>query len=101
MDLPPSYIDSHMIRVLVGDEQDCKEFNIYQDLISPRNNFFKNALKKLWREAEERKVTAAWGEPETFSLYMKLLYVSAAIRVTKLYLHILPQFNKLPIYEAA
>jgi hypothetical protein len=74
--MPYSYVDSPMIRVLVGNEEVRKESNIHQDLICSRSNFFKNALKKPWLEANERKVTLAEEEPEIFSLYLKLLYVS-------------------------
>lgn len=88
---PCSYVDSPMIRVLVGNEEVPKEFHVHEALICSRSDFFKNALKKPWLEAEEWKVTLAKEEPEIFSLYLKFLYVSLYARPGKILLrHISP-----------
>jgi hypothetical protein len=70
------YLTSPFIRVNVGLEPDQKEFFVHQDLVCPRSEFFMNAMKGPWKEAQERKVDLSEEAPETFALYLELLYVS-------------------------
>jgi hypothetical protein len=72
------YVTSSSIRVNVGQEPGNKHFFVHQHLICPRSEFFKNAMKEEWKEAQERKVNLSEDEPDTFALYLELLYVSRA-----------------------
>jgi hypothetical protein len=65
-----------LIRVNVGQAPDDKDFFVHQDLICPRSEFFKKATKDPWKEAQERKVDLSEEDPDTFALYLELLYVN-------------------------
>lgn len=54
-------------------------------------------MKEPWQEAEEHEVTLAEEEPETFSLYLELLYVSARSLFDVHGCSRLPQSNVLPV----
>ncbi|KAF2033226.1 hypothetical protein EK21DRAFT_45165, partial [Setomelanomma holmii] len=69
-----SYMHSPVIRVIVGEDPDTEEFFVHQDLICPGSEFFQNAMNEPWLEAEQRKVTLPKEEPDTFAVYMGLLY---------------------------
>jgi hypothetical protein len=71
------YVNSPSICVNVGLEPDRKEFFVHQDRICPRSEYFMNAMK----EALEHKVDLSEQDPETFTLYLELLYVSCSHKV--------------------
>jgi hypothetical protein len=75
------YVTSPSIRVNVGQAPDDKDYFVHQDLICPRSEFFKNAMKEPWKEAQERKVDLSEEDPGTFALYLELLYVSRSQEV--------------------
>jgi hypothetical protein len=70
------YVNTSTIRVVVGGEAKNQTFSVHEGLICSRSDFFKNAMKEPWLEAEERKVSLAEEEPDVFALYLELLYVS-------------------------
>jgi len=71
-----SYVNSPIIRVVVGTTIDQDEFFVHEDLICPRNEFFRKAMNGQWKESEKRMVPLPEDEAAVFSLYLKLLYVS-------------------------
>lgn len=68
-----------MIRVVVGEAEETKEFHVHEGIICPRSGFFAKAMTEPWSEADERKVTLSAEEPNVFSLYLQLLYVSVSL----------------------
>ncbi|KAF2998517.1 hypothetical protein E8E13_004340 [Curvularia kusanoi] len=73
------YLDSPVIRVVVGDESFTKDFFVHEALICSYSPFFQNAMKKEWKESEERKVTLPEDEPNVFLTYMKIIYAMDAL----------------------
>ncbi|KAH3910772.1 hypothetical protein HBI56_188370 [Parastagonospora nodorum] len=69
-----SYVTTPIIRVIVGEAELPREFFVHKRLICARSEFFKNAMKEPWKEAEEHKVTLSEAEPDIFALYLELLY---------------------------
>ncbi|CAA9965871.1 BTB/POZ domain containing protein [Pyrenophora teres f. maculata] len=71
------YVTSPSIRVIVGQAPDQKEFFVHEGLVCPRSEFFRKAMKGPWTEAQERKIDLEQEDPETFALYLELLYTGA------------------------
>lgn len=95
-----SYLDSPVIRVVVGEDPITKEFGVHEGLICARSHFFKNAMTEPWKEVEDCKITLACEEPEIFTLYLELLYVSFGMHQTPTEVLIFrPQTNVLPVKE--
>jgi hypothetical protein len=61
-----------MIVVEVGHEH--QKYRIYKDLISYYSEYFRNALKEPWREAEDRVVELPDIEPQVFDIFVDWLY---------------------------
>ncbi|EDU49261.1 BTB POZ domain containing protein [Pyrenophora tritici-repentis] len=81
------YVTSPSLRVIVGEAPDQKEFFVHEGLVCPRSEFFRKAMRGPWTEAQERKIDLGQEEPETFALYLELLYTGTipTIEDTELY----------------
>ncbi|KAF2827442.1 hypothetical protein CC86DRAFT_264582, partial [Ophiobolus disseminans] len=81
------HVNTSIICVIVGSEVKIQEFLVHEGLICGRSDFFKNAPKEPWVEANERKVMLAEEDPDIFALYLELLYTSfdECIVLSKLY----------------
>ncbi|KAF2121999.1 hypothetical protein BDV96DRAFT_640068 [Lophiotrema nucula] len=62
------------VEVLVGEEGKEKKFLVHKDLIASRSQFFATALSGPWKEAEDKVVKLSDDDPQTFELYVQLLY---------------------------
>jgi hypothetical protein len=70
-----SGVASPSVRVNVGSSPDDKVFFVHQDLICSRSGFFENAMKESEKEVPEPKVDLSEEKPDTFALYLELIYV--------------------------
>ncbi|KAF2690839.1 hypothetical protein K458DRAFT_426270 [Lentithecium fluviatile CBS 122367] len=61
-----------MIVVSVGPTQ--QKYRIYKDLISFYSEYFRNALKEPWKEAEDRVIELPDIEPQVFDVFVDWLY---------------------------
>jgi hypothetical protein len=61
-----------MIVVDVGP--DHQKYRIYTELISYYSEYFRNALKKPWKEADDRVVELPDIEPQVFDVFVNWLY---------------------------
>ncbi|KAF2998627.1 hypothetical protein E8E13_007382 [Curvularia kusanoi] len=66
-------LDSPVIRVTVGAEPNIKEFLVRKSVLCSHSEFFKIAMKKEWKEGDERKVALPEDDPEVFSHYLAIL----------------------------
>ncbi|KAJ4384409.1 hypothetical protein N0V86_000008 [Didymella sp. IMI 355093] len=64
----------HFIRVNVSHGDNLNSFHIYADLLTSRSEFFKKALSRAWKEAEERKVDLPEVDTAVFKLYLNHIY---------------------------
>lgn len=51
-----------------------KRFTIHEDLVTPRSEFVALALKREWKEAQQRTIPLPDDEPDVFKLYKKWIY---------------------------
>jgi len=57
-----------MITIDVGP--DHQKYRIYKELISYYSEYFRNALKKPWKEADDRIVELPDIEPQVFDVFV-------------------------------
>ena len=63
---------SATITVLVGSNEE--PFTVHEDIICARSEFFKAAVSKGWREAEQRIVRLPKHRPAVYKAYLECLY---------------------------
>jgi hypothetical protein len=59
----------------VGSAPDDKEFFVHQDLICSRSELFDSTIGELRKEVPSHKIDLGSEKPETFAVYLCLLYV--------------------------
>jgi hypothetical protein len=64
------------VKVLVGEGDSQKEFNVHEGILCDRSDFFKKALNGPWLESTEKTVKLPEDDPKTFRLYQGLLYTN-------------------------
>ncbi|KAI4648979.1 uncharacterized protein J4E78_008496 [Alternaria triticimaculans] len=65
-------VDSKPILIRVGEVK--QEFYVHESLLRANSLFFDNALKKEWKEGQERVVDLPDTEPEHMRIWIKFLY---------------------------
>lgn len=73
---------SDTLTVLVGRDGNVEEFTAYKSYLTKSSEFFRAAMNRDWKEAQENSVTIQDHEPETFDAYLGWLY-SANISLDK------------------
>lgn len=61
-----------MLKILVGEKEQV--FVIHEGVLTTRSKFFKNAMQKGWKEAEDKIVKLPEDDPTAFELYEQLVY---------------------------
>lgn len=64
-----------LIRIEVGTGEETKVYNVHSNALTTRSVFFQRALSSSWKEAEERIVRLPEDDPDTFELYLHLVYI--------------------------
>ncbi|KAF3053540.1 hypothetical protein E8E11_011551 [Didymella keratinophila] len=68
-------VDSRIITILVGPENQQQSFRVHQSLLQARSKNFRNALKPdRFVEAKEEVVRFTEEDPEIFHLYLSFAY---------------------------
>ncbi|KAF2851211.1 hypothetical protein T440DRAFT_371000, partial [Plenodomus tracheiphilus IPT5] len=62
------------IEVHVGKDGTEVCFDIHESLITARSLFFKLAMSGKWKESDDRRVNLPEDDPDTFHVYVNLLY---------------------------
>lgn len=62
-----------VITILVGTGKARETFVLHEALLRQNSDFFENALKREWKEAEERTVKLPEIEPRQFAVFAKFL----------------------------
>ncbi|KAF2242042.1 hypothetical protein BU26DRAFT_439443 [Trematosphaeria pertusa] len=65
-----------MLKILVGEKEQV--FVIHEGVLTTRSKFFKNAMQKGWKEAEDKIVKLPEDDPTAFELYEQLVYAGHA-----------------------
>jgi hypothetical protein len=60
--------------VHVGQQGNMKKHGVHEALITGRSEFFARALNGKWIESDDAIVALPYDNPETFALYIQLLY---------------------------
>lgn len=73
-DLNAHRLGGDVICVLVGKESHATKFFVHTELITNHSELFKAALKRGWKEAEERLVRLPEEKPKNFENFHSFLY---------------------------
>ncbi|KAH7095302.1 hypothetical protein FB567DRAFT_543641 [Paraphoma chrysanthemicola] len=63
-----------MVKIVVGRDDDKRELHVHEALLTARSKFFASAMRKGWKEAEEKIVKLPDDEHDVFELYASLVY---------------------------
>ncbi|KAH4000213.1 hypothetical protein HBI26_197700 [Parastagonospora nodorum] len=66
---------SRPVLILVGDIQE--EYHIHENILRGSSSFFDNALKKEWKEGQDRAIDLPEVNNEAFSIWIKWLYTGS------------------------
>lgn len=53
-----------MLKITVGQDDDVRDFNIHESLLTARSQFLAKAMGKGWQEAEDKAVKLPEDRPE-------------------------------------
>jgi hypothetical protein len=59
---------------MVGADDELQSFLVHHGVITPRSEYIKRALNKHWQGGKEIIVSLTKEDPDTFSLYLELVY---------------------------
>ncbi|KAH7085653.1 hypothetical protein BKA63DRAFT_574954 [Paraphoma chrysanthemicola] len=68
-------VSGSMLKTVIGPDDDKREFHIHEALLTAHSKFFANAMRRGWKEAEEKIVKLSDDEHKVFELYVSLIYI--------------------------
>ncbi|KAF1839677.1 hypothetical protein BDW02DRAFT_539081 [Decorospora gaudefroyi] len=71
-----SFHFSSFLTVHVGPEDSQQEFLLHEGIICARSDFFRRAMNGNWAEKTERLIKLPEDGPETFDIYVNLVYTN-------------------------
>jgi hypothetical protein len=72
-----------MVTVRVGQDPDHKDFTAHESFLTARSEFFRRAMNGKWAESDTRMVKLPDDEPETFTIYLNLVYTGQLVTMRK------------------
>ena len=72
-----SFDSATLLTIVVGEEPGQKRFSVHESFICSRSEFFRRAMNGDWAEREERLVKLPEDDPETFGIYVNLIYTDS------------------------
>lgn len=68
-----------MLKIVVGLDAYKREFHVHETLLTARSKCFACAMRKGWKEAEEKIFRLPDDEHDVFGLYASLVYTGIVL----------------------